>query len=91
MLPDANSALTTMPIASYPPPSSLNGYPEELTDENGNILWECSFQLWGKRDQEIELQSIKQNLRYQEQYLDRKTDLHYNTFRYYELDIGYFT
>ncbi|WP_442902938.1 RHS domain-containing protein [Gilliamella sp. Occ4-3] len=29
--------------------TDLNGCPEELTDENGEILWECSFQLWGKR------------------------------------------
>ncbi|WP_180297845.1 RHS repeat-associated core domain-containing protein, partial [Snodgrassella alvi] len=31
------------------------------------------------------------NLRYQGQYLDRETGLHYNTFRYYDPDIGRFT
>ncbi|WP_287951008.1 RHS repeat-associated core domain-containing protein, partial [Snodgrassella sp.] len=30
-------------------------------------------------------------LRYQGQYLDRETGLHYNTFRYYDPDIGRFT
>lgn len=30
-------------------------------------------------------------MRYQGQYLDRETDLHYNTFRYYDPDIGRFT
>jgi RHS repeat-associated protein len=69
----------------------LNGAPEELTDANGEILWECSFQLWGKRIHEIEHESIEQNLRYQGQYLDRETSLHYNTFRYYDPDIGRFT
>jgi RHS repeat-associated protein len=71
--------------------TDLNGCPEELTDENGEILWECSFQLWGKRIHEIEYIPIQQNLRYQGQYLDRETGLHYNTFRYYDPDIGRFT
>ncbi|MCO6518364.1 RHS repeat-associated core domain-containing protein [Snodgrassella sp.] len=71
--------------------TDLNGCPEELTDENGEILWECSFQLWGKRIHEIEHESVEQNLRYQGQYLDRETGLHYNTFRYYDPDIGRFT
>ncbi|WP_416384677.1 RHS repeat-associated core domain-containing protein [Snodgrassella sp. B3837] len=34
---------------------------------------------------------MQQNLRYQGQYLDRETGLHYNTFRYYDSDIGRFT
>ena len=71
--------------------TDLNGMPEELTDANGKILWECSFQLWGKRIHEIEHEPIEQNLRYQGQYLDRETGLHYNTFRYYDPDIGRFT
>ena len=33
---------------------------------------------------------IQQNLRFQGQYLDRDTGLHYNTFRYYDPDIGRF-
>jgi RHS repeat-associated protein len=32
----------------------------------------------------------QQNLRFQGQYLDRETGLHYNTFRYYDPDIGRF-
>ena len=71
--------------------TDLNGCPEELTDANGKILWECSFQLWGKRIHEIEHEPIEQNLRHQGQYLDRETGLHYNTFRYYDPDIGRFT
>ena len=31
-----------------------------------------------------------QNLRFQGQYLDRETGLHYNTFRYYDPDVGRF-
>ena len=65
--------------------------PEELTDETEEIVWECSYQLWGRPIQEISHTEIQQNLRYQGQYLDRETGLHYNTFRYYDPDIGRFT
>lgn len=34
--------------------------------------------------------SKQQNLRFQGQYLDRETGLHYKTFRYYDADIGRF-
>ncbi|WP_370389918.1 RHS repeat domain-containing protein [Snodgrassella alvi] len=71
--------------------TDVNGAPEELTDEEGHIVWACSYQLWGKPIQEIEHSQIQQNLRYQGQYLDRETGLHYNTFRYYDPDIGRFT
>ena len=30
----------------------------------------------------------EQNLRFQGQYLDRETGLHYNTFRFYDPDVG---
>ncbi|WP_216355388.1 RHS repeat domain-containing protein [Gilliamella apicola] len=71
--------------------TDLNGLPEELTDEAGEIVWECSYQLWGKPIQETAHTEIQQNLRYQGQYLDRETGLHYNTFRYYDPDTGRFT
>ena len=71
--------------------TDLNGMPEELTDETGEIVWECSYQLWGKPIQEIAHTEIQQNLRYQGQYLDRETGLQYNTFRYYDPDTGRFT
>ena len=41
--------------------------------------------------QEITHREIQQDLRYQGQYLDRETGLHYNTFRYYDPDTGRFT
>ncbi|ORF07678.1 hypothetical protein BGH98_03755, partial [Snodgrassella alvi] len=50
-----------------------------------------SYQLWGKPIQETAHTQIQQNLRYQGQYLDRETGLHYNTFRYYDPDTGSFT
>ncbi|WP_311754042.1 RHS repeat-associated core domain-containing protein [Proteus columbae] len=73
-----------------------NGSPDALVDDNGDIQWQARFTSWGKT--EIELgefhyypQNRDQNLRFQGQYLDRETGLHYNTFRYYDPDIGRFT
>ncbi|WP_367467522.1 RHS repeat-associated core domain-containing protein [Snodgrassella sp. M0351] len=71
--------------------TDLNGMSEKLRDEAGEIVWECSYQLWSKPIQEIAHREIQQNLRYQGQYLDRETGLHYNTFRYYDPDTGSFT
>jgi RHS repeat-associated protein len=39
---------------------------------------------------QAEPEDIEQNLRFQGQYLDRGTGLHYNTFRYYDPDVGRF-
>jgi RHS repeat-associated protein len=36
-------------------------------------------------------EQLAQNLRFQGQYLDRETGLHYNTFRYFDADVGRFT
>ncbi|MCO6540653.1 MAG: hypothetical protein J6569_11085 [Gilliamella sp.] len=48
----------------------------------------AAFSYGEKLIHEIEHESVEQNLRYQGQYLDRKTSLHYNTFKYYAPDIG---
>ncbi|WP_239384242.1 RHS repeat-associated core domain-containing protein, partial [Delftia tsuruhatensis] len=47
--------------------------------------------LYPRAEQPFEgLPPHQQNLRYQGQYLDRDTGLHYNTFRYYDADTGRF-
>ncbi|WP_277423533.1 RHS repeat-associated core domain-containing protein, partial [Pseudomonas viridiflava] len=33
---------------------------------------------------------VEQNLRFQGQYFDEETGLHYNTFRYYDPEVGRF-
>jgi hypothetical protein len=37
-----------------------------------------------ERDQQIKAEALEQNLRFQGQYLDRDTGLHYNTLRYFD-------
>jgi RHS repeat-associated protein len=38
----------------------------------------------------LAVSEVEQNLRFQGQYFDDETGLHYNTFRYYDLEIGRF-
>ncbi len=73
---------------------ALNGLPEEVTDSQGRIIWHGDYSLWGKLKREqhpVPGFRGQQNLRFQGQYFDRETGLHYNTFRYYAPDAGRFT
>lgn len=73
--------------------TNLAGLPEQLTDEQGQSVWHSDYQAWGNSREEWHApgQNRQQNLRFQGQYLDRETGLHYNTFRFYDPDIGRFT
>jgi RHS repeat-associated protein len=82
------------------------GLPEELSNNEGQLCWRASYRTWGATvTEQWEVtalngravassgtvpQAIEQNLRFQGQYLDRDTGLHYNTFRFYDPDIGRF-
>lgn len=73
-----------------------NGLPDALDDSEGNPQWYARFTSWGKTEVESGRlhtpgHKYSQNLRFQGQYLDRETGLHYNTFRYYDPDTGRFT
>ncbi|EBW9836775.1 RHS repeat protein, partial [Salmonella enterica subsp. enterica serovar Mikawasima] len=70
--------------------TDVNGAPEEMTDGRGNIVWEAGYQVWGNLTHEKETRPVQQNLRFQGQYLDRETGLHYNLYRFYDPDIGKF-
>ena len=76
------------------------GTPQELSDDKGDIVWLSYDRAWGgsfetiyKQQfidnyalQESELQPIK----FQGQFFDSETGLHYNRFRYYDSDVGMF-
>ena len=79
--------------------TDINGAPEELTSHAGKVAWRARYLTWGNLaqeewDREYEwdagLQRREQNLRFQGQYYDAETGLHYNTFRYYDPEIGRF-
>jgi RHS repeat-associated protein len=100
------------------------GAPQELTDEQGNIVWAVDYKVWGRAKelnwqatgtedadphglnaywpgrprkitaratgQSIALNKVEQNLRFQGQYFDSESGLHYNRFRYYDPQTGRF-
>jgi RHS repeat-associated protein len=73
--------------------NDVSGMPEELTDADGDLVWQARYKVWGNAVQEEWIQREAprpQNLRFQGQYLDRETGLHYNTFRFYDPDVGRF-
>ncbi|MBJ7223498.1 MULTISPECIES: RHS repeat-associated core domain-containing protein [unclassified Brenneria] len=65
------------------------GTPLDVTDEDGQMVWQASYKAWGEVEQ-YHTQAIEQNLRFQGQYFDDETGLHYNTFRYYDPGVGRF-
>jgi len=78
--------------------NDVSGLPEELTTVAGDVVWQAEYRTWGSTLTETWTVSpaktarpLPQNLRFQGQYADRETGLHYNTFRYYDPDIGRFT
>ncbi len=65
------------------------GTPLELTDSDGKIVWQATYRSWGDVEQ-LAVNEIEQNLRFQGQYFDSETGLHYNTFRFYDSEVGRF-
>ncbi|WP_205420415.1 RHS repeat domain-containing protein, partial [Pseudomonas coronafaciens] len=66
------------------------GTPLEMTDAEGEIVWQAKYRAWGAVEKLV-VNEVEQNLRFQGQYFDAETGLHYNTFRYYDPEIGRFT
>ncbi|NHB59048.1 RHS repeat protein, partial [Acinetobacter sp. 194] len=64
------------------------GTPQALSNERGECVWEIALNTWGQT-QEIKAQNPENpleqsDLRFQGQYYDEETGLHYNRYRYYE-------
>ncbi|NWC93003.1 RHS repeat protein [Pseudomonas sp. IPO3778] len=65
------------------------GTPLEMTDQEGQIVWQATYKAWGSIET-LAVNEVEQNLRFQGQYFDAETGLHYNTFRYYDPEVGRF-
>ncbi|WP_434155313.1 RHS repeat-associated core domain-containing protein [Pseudomonas sp. JZ134] len=63
------------------------GTPLEVTDDTGRMVWRAYYKTWGALEA-LAPKEIEQNLRFQGQYYDAETGLHYNTFRYYDPVVG---
>ena len=69
------------------------GTPEALTDEHGEYVWYGSFTSYGNLAVNYDIpeaRRIDQPLRFQGQYCDTETGLHYNRHRYYDPQVGSF-
>jgi RHS repeat-associated protein len=64
------------------------GTPQIMTDEKGEIVWQANYKAWGEA--RIATEKVKNPLRFQGQYFDHETGLHYNRYRYYDPEIGRF-
>ncbi|KAB0508775.1 RHS repeat-associated core domain-containing protein, partial [Pseudomonas koreensis] len=66
------------------------GTPQELTDYSGEIVWSAQYDAYGKVAA-ITLAGedyLDQPLRFQGQYFDAESGLHYNRHRYYDSRLG---
>jgi RHS repeat-associated protein len=65
------------------------GTPLEASNDDGRITWKVTYRTWGSVVTE-EISEIRQPLRFQGQYFDEETGLHYNRYRYYDPGPGRF-
>jgi RHS repeat-associated protein len=65
------------------------GTPLEMTNAQGEIVWQATYRAWGTVEA-LAVNQVEQHLRFQGQYFDDETGLHYNTFRYYDPEVGRF-
>ncbi|MEY0321414.1 RHS repeat domain-containing protein [Providencia stuartii] len=77
----------------------INSAPLDVTNEQGNTVWSGKYERFGfvrssplsfYSDPDRKMESFEQNLRYAGQYFDTETGLHFNTFRFYDPQIGRF-
>ena len=76
------------------------GTPQELTSQDGDVVWLSYDRAWGGsfdslyKQQFVDNFAVKENelqpFKFQGQSLDIETGLHYNRFRYYDSDVGMF-
>ncbi|NCE93694.1 RHS repeat-associated core domain-containing protein [Pseudomonas sp. L13] len=63
------------------------GTPQELTSPKGDIVWSAHYRAYGQIAR-LDVSKIDNPLRFQGQYFDAESGLHYNRHRYYNPDIG---
>ena len=64
------------------------GTPLSLTDTENNVVWQAQYSVFGKAT--VTLNTVDNPLRFQGQYYDSESGLHYNHFRYYDPQTGRF-
>ncbi|NMY82418.1 type IV secretion protein Rhs, partial [Pseudomonas rhodesiae] len=63
------------------------GTPQELTTPEGDIAWSAHYRAYGEIAR-LDVGKLDNPLRFQGQYFDEESGLHYNRHRYYNPDTG---
>ncbi|WP_457243763.1 RHS repeat-associated core domain-containing protein [Pseudomonas lurida] len=63
------------------------GTPQELTAPDGEIVWSAHYRAYGEITR-LDIGKMDNPLRFQGQYFDQESGLHYNRHRYYNPDVG---
>ncbi|MCF5724381.1 RHS repeat-associated core domain-containing protein, partial [Pseudomonas syringae] len=63
------------------------GTPQELTTPEGEIVWSAHYRAYGEISR-LDIGKVDNSIRFQGQYFDEESGLHYNRHRYYNPDIG---
>ena len=70
------------------------GTPQELTDHEGSVAWSAQYKAWGEAREAISetgrRAGFRNPIRFQGQYWDEETGLHYNRYRYFDPRSGRF-
>ena len=68
------------------------GTPIAAHNVKGEAVWTAEYEAWGRIRNETVSDGLKANIpfRFQGQYYDEESGLHYNRFRYYDPEIGRF-
>lgn len=68
-----------------------------MSDQSGAVIWKAEYKAWAECKTEKVKSSffenseiISNNIRFQGQYFDQETGLHYNRYRYYSTNVGRF-
>jgi RHS repeat-associated protein len=82
------------PVQKTFKPCPIGYFHIEITDEEGNIAWQAHYKAWGEAKEVISKAAgkggFRNPIRFQGQYFDHETGLHYNRFRYYDPGIWRF-
>ncbi len=71
------------------------GTPQALTDDDAGIAWNAEHRAWGTAKEVIRSAAngsveLRNPIRFQGQYHDHESGLHYNRYRYYDPEVGRF-
>ena len=66
------------------------GTPRELVDDSGKIAWRAEYGAWGEVRGRKQPAVVDCPVRFQGQWWDAETGLHYNRLRYYDPQGGRF-